>query len=68
MSTKTLLGLEECPLSEAEIISRIIDAQSRDIRIVEFPLKNRKVQVTLTGINPQGIIKDYQHLEDIKTK
>lgn len=60
MSIKTILGLEECQLSEREILLKIAEAQKRDIRVIEFPVGKRTIQIMMKGIDPKGIMKDYE--------
>jgi hypothetical protein len=65
MSVKTILGLDNCPLTDWEIMQKIADAQRRDIRVIEFSNGGRAVQISFKGINPKGIMKDYeQRFED----
>jgi len=60
MGFKTILGLDDCLLSEREIIAKIAEAQKKDIRIIEFPIGKNVVQVKLKGIDSKGIMKDYE--------
>ncbi|MFH1276344.1 MAG: hypothetical protein ABIH82_04500 [Candidatus Woesearchaeota archaeon] len=64
MSLKQILGLDACLLSEIEIMEKIAEAQKKDIRVIEFPIGKKTVQITLKGINPKGIMKDYEQREE----
>lgn len=63
MSVKKLLGLEQCPLDEGEIMQRILEAQQQQVGVLEFPTRLTTVRVIIHGISPQGIMKDYEHTE-----
>jgi hypothetical protein len=65
MSAKKLLGLEACPLSESEIMQKIIEAQKKDLRVIVFPSAGKNVQIRLQRVNPQGIMRQYQNPEDL---
>ncbi|PIZ50809.1 hypothetical protein COY27_05830 [Candidatus Woesearchaeota archaeon CG_4_10_14_0_2_um_filter_33_13] len=59
MSTKKLLGLENCPLTEAEIMQRIAEAKKNNIKVVEFIFDQHKVSVKVSQVHPEGLMRGW---------
>lgn len=58
---KRLLGLDECPLRDSEIMFRIAEAKKNRIEVLEFPVGTKRVKITLSRVAPVGIMKDYEY-------
>ena len=64
MGVKHILGLDDCPLTDGEIMQKIAEAQRKDLKMIEFPNGGRTVQLSFKGINPKGIMKDYEQRDE----
>lgn len=61
MTLKKTLGLEDCPLSELEILRQIEGCKKNKLQEVEFiTRRGRKVRVKVASINPLGLMRDYE--------
>ncbi len=59
MSVKQLLGLEQCPFSEEEILEQIEESKRRMQTDIEFKTPAGAVHLHLSSINPRGIMYGY---------
>jgi len=59
MSLKKLFGLEDFPISEAEIMEKIEEAHHNRRHEVIFTSGGRKVRLSLSGVHPEGIMRGY---------
>jgi hypothetical protein len=55
MSLKHLLGLDNCSLTEEEIIQSLKDASSKKLEEIEFADNNQSIKINLCSVNPQGV-------------
>ena len=60
MTLKKLLGLEDFPILETEIMSRLQEAYRNKQEIVEFCCGNTKVKVRIRQIWPEGMMREYE--------
>ena len=56
MSIKTLLGLKEADITDAEIVKKIAEAQQKNLNEVEFDVdgKTVKVKIPHIGFDPHA--------------
>ena len=59
MSLKQLLGLEQCPISEEEIIEQIEESRRRRQSELEFKTPSGSIHLHLTSVNTQGMTYGY---------
>ncbi len=59
MSVKQLLGLEQCPLSEEEIVEQIEESKRRMQQNIEFKTPSGSVRLHISSINPRGMTYGY---------
>jgi hypothetical protein len=65
MTLKKLLGLEDCPLHEREIIEKLEEARKNNIEVVEFSFNGNNVKITTRNIDPVGIMRGWPgHIKD----
>ncbi len=58
MSIKKLLGLDDCPIKEHELIQKITDARRNHTDVVNFMLPSGKsVRFSLSTLHPEGIMQ-----------
>ena len=58
MSIKKLLGLENCPIKEHELIRKITDARRNHTDVVNFTLPSgQSVRFQLSALHPEGIMQ-----------
>lgn len=58
MTVKKLLGLESFPLSDAEIMRKIKEAQNKKQDEIEFSAEGKmSVKVRLRHLSPDGLMK-----------
>ncbi len=60
MSLKSLLGLENFPVRDSEIMRRLEEARRNHEKEVVFRMPGRTVKVTLAAVNLQGLMRDYE--------
>lgn len=60
MTLKQLLGLEDFPILETEIMSRLQEAYRNKQEIVEFCCGNMKVKVRVRQTSPEGVMREYE--------
>ncbi|GEM_PF-1552805 len=59
MSVKELLGLEQCPISEEEILEQIEESRRRMHSDIEFKTPSGSIHLHLSSINPRGMTYGY---------
>lgn len=59
MSIKNVLGLETFPITEEEVIRKIKEAQSKNLREVEFTSGSKTVKLRLAQTQTVGMMTDW---------
>jgi hypothetical protein len=59
MSLKKLLGLEQCPISEEEILEQIEESRRRRNPDIEFKTPSGSIRLHLSSVNTQGMTYGY---------
>ena len=59
MSVKQLLGLEQCPISEEDILEQIEESRRRMRSDLEFKTPSGSIHLHLSSINPRGMTYGY---------
>ncbi|PIZ50810.1 hypothetical protein COY27_05835 [Candidatus Woesearchaeota archaeon CG_4_10_14_0_2_um_filter_33_13] len=57
VAIKKILGLEECPLQDWEIMEKIAEAQRNNVELVEFCYGKLNVKVKLNRIRSDGMMR-----------
>lgn len=60
MSLKRMLGLEQFPLDDQEIMRQIAEARRNNINIIEFSSGTKRARINISGISPEGMMYQWQ--------
>lgn len=60
MGMKKLLGLDQFPIGEVEIMRKMAEASLTKQEFVEFSSGKQKVRIHLKQMSQEGIMKDYE--------
>jgi len=57
MSLKNILGLNDFPLNDSEIMAKIAEAKLNNINIIEFSNENKKVRINISKVASAGMMR-----------
>lgn len=55
-----MLGLEQFPLDDGEIMRQIAEARRNNINIIEFSSGTKKARINISSISPEGMMYQWQ--------
>jgi len=63
MSLKKILGLENAPISERELLAKIQEAKQNNQDTLILNIEGKKITIKLSRISPDGMMRDsYNHV------